>query len=62
MTVQEDAKETYIGDGVYASFDGFMIRLRTETGGERDQVIYIEDVVWRRLLEFAQGVGGRFIP
>lgn len=26
---KEKEKETYIGDGVYASFDGYMIKLRT---------------------------------
>jgi hypothetical protein len=44
--------ETY-GDGVYASFDGFMIWLRTarETG---DHVIALEPEVFNDLAEFAR--------
>ena len=50
--------ETYIGDGVYASFDGYMIKLRTrgETSGGEDNVIYLEPDVYEELVRYANGV------
>ena len=35
-------RETYLGDGLYASFDGFQVRLRApqENG---DHVVFLED-------------------
>ena len=45
------SKETYIGDGVYASFDGFMIKLRTQRDGG-DHVIYLEPDVYDDLVRF----------
>lgn len=36
--------ETYLGDGVYASYDGFMIKLRTPRRDE-DREIYFEPKV-----------------
>ena len=42
--------ETYIGDAVYASFDGFQIKLRTGDGN--DQVIYLDPYVFAALVEF----------
>ena len=48
-------QETYIGDAVYASFDGDMIRLRTGDGNR--QVIYLDPSVMRSLVEYAKRVG-----
>ena len=47
------SEETYIGDGVYASFDGFMIWLRTprEKGDHR---IALEPQVYAELEAFAK--------
>lgn len=44
-------KETYLGDGLYASFDGFAIWLRAprETG---DHVVALEPQVYRELVNF----------
>lgn len=42
--------ETYLGDAVYASFDGYQIKLRTGDGNA--QVIYLEPAVWYALLNF----------
>lgn len=48
--------ETYLGDGLYASFDGFQIKLRASRPGppERDEngyvnVVYLEPAVWQCL-------------
>lgn len=47
---------TYLGDAVYASFDGFQIELRTGDGN--NQVIYLELSVYRALQEYAKRVWG----
>jgi hypothetical protein len=46
-------KETYLGDGLYASFDGFAIWLRAprEAG---DHVVALEPEVYRALTEFVE--------
>ena len=43
--------ETYIGDGVHASFDGYQIWLRTEREGG-DHYIALEPAVFERLLAY----------
>jgi hypothetical protein len=35
----------YLGDSVYASFDGYQIKLWTDNGEGEDQVIYLDDRV-----------------
>lgn len=42
--------ETYLGDAVYASFDGYQIKLRT--GDANGQVIFLEPSVYERLKQF----------
>jgi hypothetical protein len=42
--------ETYLGDAVYASFDGYQIKLRT--GDANNQVIYLEPGVYEQLKKF----------
>lgn len=42
----------YLGDGVYASFDGYQIWLTVERGGREEQVA-IEPWVFMRLLRYA---------
>lgn len=44
----------YLGDGVYATFDGYMLTLTTENGLDTLNTIYIEPAVWRSLLEFKE--------
>jgi hypothetical protein len=49
-------RETYLGDGLFASFDGVMITLRTpRTGG--DHWIGLEPEVMAAFIEFAKSVG-----
>lgn len=45
-------KNEYLGDGVYASFDGFQIWLAVND--HRNQVIAIEPNVLSRLIEYAK--------
>jgi hypothetical protein len=44
-------KETYLGDAVYASFDGYQIWLRTGDGN--DNRIALEPEVFRALIDYA---------
>lgn len=43
--------EVYLGDGLYASHDGYILKLRAprEFG---DHVVYLEESVWKALLKF----------
>lgn len=52
---REFESETYIGDAVYASHDGFAISLRTGDG--QNQRIALEPEVYRALVAFAQRIG-----
>ena len=45
------SEETYLGDGLYASFDGFSIMLRAPREGG-DHVVALEPAVYRRLREW----------
>lgn len=47
-------KEIYLGDAVYASFDGFNIWLRTSDGNNNR--IALEPEVFAALLEYAQAI------
>jgi len=50
-----DMEDEYLGDGVYASFDGYQIWLKTEreTGWHE---IALEPPVFERLLEYRQNL------
>lgn len=57
-------KETYLGDGLYASFDGFMIKLRAPR--ETDHEVYLEPHVLKNLMGYAKDIYkeefARFLP
>lgn len=56
--------ETYLGDGLYASYDGYQIKLRAPRdidGGEGDHVVFLEDSVLSRLLAFVENTRGLII-
>lgn len=55
MTETKD--KSYIGDGVYASFDGWQIWLETERGFGRIEKIALEPEVFRSLIAYAKTVG-----
>lgn len=56
MPTEPMPKQEYLGDGVYAEFDGYQVWLRTprEMGWHE---IAIEPAVYNRLREFARSVG-----
>jgi hypothetical protein len=45
---------TYIGDGVYARFDGYQIELRANDVDKPTDIIYLEPQVLQSLNEFAK--------
>lgn len=47
MPKESQEQETYLGDGVYASFDGYMIRVWTMR--EQEHFIYLEPAVYLAL-------------
>jgi hypothetical protein len=48
-------KETYLGDGLYASFDGWQIALRApDPAGDR--VVYLDPEVQVNLVEFIESI------
>ena len=46
------SRKTYIGDGVYADYDGFGIVLTTEDGVSVSNRIVLEPEVYNSLVEF----------
>ena len=46
-------RKTYLGDSVYAQFDGFMIVLTTENGMGPSNTIYLEPTVYDALRDWA---------
>jgi hypothetical protein len=44
-------RETYIGDGLYASFDGFQIRLRAPRDGG-DHEVYLDQSTLQAFMQF----------
>jgi hypothetical protein len=49
------ARETYLGDGLYASFDGYMITLRAPRDGG-DHWVGLEPNVFAELVEYQKRV------
>jgi hypothetical protein len=47
-------KEVYLGDGVYAGFDGYQIWLRTHHSDRPDDRITLEPSVYRCLREWIE--------
>ena len=55
-------EETYIGDGVYASFDGFQVCLRTPRSSDDDGTyndeIFLDDATLGNFLEWVARLRG----
>ena len=45
-------EKTFLGDGVYAEYNGFQIRLTSENGIEVLDTIYLEDTVAIALINY----------
>ncbi len=51
--------ERYLGDGLYASFDGYMIKLRAPRA-DGDHIVFLEPAIWHELVCFHNDcVGGK---
>lgn len=46
--------QTYIGDGLYAEFDGFQIRLFASNGEATTNEVFLDSNVWTSLLDFVK--------
>lgn len=49
-------RKVYLGDSVYANFDGYMICLTTENGMGPSNTIYLEPEVMRAMIRYAEGL------
>ena len=47
------SRKQYLGDGVYADFDGYALVLTTENGIDTQNTIVIEPTIMEALLRFA---------
>jgi hypothetical protein len=48
-------EETYLGDGVYASFDGYLVWLRVTREG-RDERVAIEPATFEALVSYVESI------
>jgi hypothetical protein len=51
------SNKDYLGDSVYADFDGWYITLTTENGVEASNTIALEPQVFNALLRYAERFG-----
>lgn len=49
-------KKTYLGDGVYAEFDGWVVQLTTEDGIRTTNTIFLEPEVFLALKQFVEQI------
>lgn len=56
------SEKTYLGDGCYASFDGFAITLTTENGIETTNRVYLEPEVYIALVRYRNRMVGALEP
>jgi hypothetical protein len=50
-------EKVYLGDGVYAFYDGFHIYLYTNEGYGPKNLIALEDAVLQALIDYARKIG-----
>ena len=55
-------EKVYLGDGVYADFDGYHIVLTTEDGIETTNTIYLEAAVLNALNRYRKAVESSLNP
>ena len=46
--------KAYLGDGVYVSNDGYQLHLTTENGISTTNSIYLDDQVYKALVEYVE--------
>jgi len=50
----------YLGDGLYANFDGFQIELTAENGLNITDTVALEPSVYKRLREYAKAINKEY--
>lgn len=55
------SEETYLGDGLYASFDGFQFRLRAPRE-DGDHVVFLDPRTLLAFTEFVERAVGKITP
>lgn len=55
---EPSTQEAYLGDGLYVSFDGYQLCLRTERDNG-NHYIYLEPQVYDVLTQYAKRIWGR---
>ena len=53
----DESKFTYLGDGLYASFDGYQIELRANSMTMPTDKVFLEPSVMRSLIKYAERCG-----
>lgn len=48
--------KSYLGDGIYADFDGYQIVLTTENGLCTTNIVYLEPSVYQALLRYVDNL------
>ncbi len=56
MSIPAPGEETYLGDGLYVSHDGFQVQLRAD-GGDRMNRVFLEPSVLREFEEWLKRLG-----
>lgn len=52
-------RKVYLGDSVYADFDGYMVTLTTENGMGPSNTIHLEPEVSEALVDYFAGIYGK---
>lgn len=54
MELTDLMTRVYLGDGLYASFDGYQIELSASDGARKTNTVYLEPKVLRQFLEYVK--------
>lgn len=50
-------REVYLGDGLYASYDGYQFRLYASNGMQVTNEVFLDRLVFRAFIEYTQRCG-----
>lgn len=59
MTDEPVIEKTYLGDGLYANFDGYQLVLTAEDGIRAHDTVYLEPSVYFALTQYAERIWGK---
>jgi len=54
MEPTKDPKDTYLGDGLYASYDGYQIELYAYDGISKTNIVFLEPAVLQAFEEYVE--------